>query len=653
MFIKLLDGREQLFQWDLNRQIIVSDPTVDEVHFSNGTSDCSLVVGVEEVEGLRLANIPNILLQNAWPIKVYAYCGAAYTKTCHTFKVMSRSKPDDYVYTETEVKRWEDLAREIEELIDDVAETEAHRDAELAQKMAELELDEATLGEHDIRLTQLEAHISDDYFTTDTTTAYEKVVPALACPYAQINSVGGATRIEYSPNLLEDAGANGWQYGGWNTSFYASGIGKGKYRFDIINKPENCTCHIIYDYQDDHIADYTDGEVMDVNLPEGDYSYFLYINLYGLSDGDIIYPMLYRVPDDNLDFTITEYSGYGTEKIVPTPIEEIVSKGANLAVCTEDKTATNAGLTIIRESGKSFAVVNGTASADNASKLFGTFKLKAGTYTAAVYGLNATDRLYIGSGSAVVVNNIKQDEAKTFTITEEKECFLQMVFTKGSIYTNKNVEVMVNMGDTAAPYHPYTTEPIDIVAIPEAVKSLGGWGHGLRSAAANLTKQRDFYNTYDFNTKQYTKWLSEEIVIDGENIKAVNMTSTVGGFQVDLKRAKSTYADYTALKMTSFTSALTKAAYTGYLVSNGTQLLLNLFTGNGDITTIESANAWLKENQIRVVYALDKPIVTTVDIDAETPQIIEVQGGGRIVCDEANKQAIPSSITYLLKEGSI
>ena len=639
--IKIYDGRTEFYQWDLNRKLIVSDDTVTELHFCNKTGDCSLVVEVKD----GLADVPNILLQTDWTINVYAYCGGCYTKEHATFKVNRRTKPDDYVYTETEIKRWDVLTERVDAIADDLAVTN-----EAVSAIG------GVIDKHDIRITQLEAHISDDYFTTDEATAAEKIVPASACTYAQINSVAGATRVEYSPNLLAGAGENGWKYGGetgYDTSFFIAGIDGGKFRFDIINKPAHCTCDISYCYQDDTLGSYEIGEVIDAPSLEENAGYFIYISVHGLEMGEVIYPMFYRLPDNNEEYRITEYSGTGTSKLVATPIEEIISKGANLAVCTEDKTATNAGLTIIRESGKSFAVVNGTASADNASKLFGTFKLKAGTYTAAVYGLNATDRLYIGSGSAVVVNNIKQNEAKTFTITEEKECFLQMVFTKGSIYTNKNVEVMVNMGDTTAPFAPYSAEPIDTVAIPEAVKNLDGWGDGLRSAAANLTKQRDFYNTYDFNTKQYTKWLSEEIVIDGENIKAVNMTSTVGGFQVDLKRAKCTYADYTALKMTSFTPTLTKAAYTGYLVSNGTQLLLNLFTGNGDITTIDDANAWLKENQIRVVYALDKPIVTTVDIDAEAPQIIKVQGGGAIVCENDKKTAVPSSVTYLLKEGSI
>lgn len=98
---KIADGREHFYQWDLNRQIAVEDAAITELHFCNKTDDCSLVV--EVVDGL--ANVPNILLQSAWDVRVYAYC-SDYTKVEKRFKVVARSKPSGYVYTETEVKSY-------------------------------------------------------------------------------------------------------------------------------------------------------------------------------------------------------------------------------------------------------------------------------------------------------------------------------------------------------------------------------------------------------------------------------------------------------------------------------------------------------------------------------------------------------------------
>lgn len=100
---KIYDGRNKFYQWDIDRKIIVEDNTIKEVHFCNRTDECSLVVETYQENGLTVANVPNILLQNNWSINVYAFDGT-YTKFSEKFDVVSRTKPDDYVYTETEVK---------------------------------------------------------------------------------------------------------------------------------------------------------------------------------------------------------------------------------------------------------------------------------------------------------------------------------------------------------------------------------------------------------------------------------------------------------------------------------------------------------------------------------------------------------------------
>lgn len=112
---KIYDGRDAFYQWDLNRKLIVEDKSIKEVHFCNRTSDCSLITEVYELEGLYVADVPNILLQDNWDIKVYAY-DSEYTKHCETYDVIARTRPDDYVYTETEQRKWEHLEARIDEI---------------------------------------------------------------------------------------------------------------------------------------------------------------------------------------------------------------------------------------------------------------------------------------------------------------------------------------------------------------------------------------------------------------------------------------------------------------------------------------------------------------------------------------------------------
>lgn len=117
---KIYNDRDRLWQWDTGQRLIVSDElSCSEVHFCNGTSDCSLVCEIYEEDGLRFVNIPNILLQTDHLLKVFAYvCNGddQHTEHAEMFAVYKRSKPDDYIYTETEIKSYERLSERIDEL---------------------------------------------------------------------------------------------------------------------------------------------------------------------------------------------------------------------------------------------------------------------------------------------------------------------------------------------------------------------------------------------------------------------------------------------------------------------------------------------------------------------------------------------------------
>ena len=108
---KIYDGRDKFYQWDIDRKIIVEDNSIKEVHFCNRTDNCSLVVDTYEENGQTLANVPNVLLTTNWKINVYGYTGD-YTKHSAIFEVVSRTKPSDYIYTETEIKSIERVVDE-------------------------------------------------------------------------------------------------------------------------------------------------------------------------------------------------------------------------------------------------------------------------------------------------------------------------------------------------------------------------------------------------------------------------------------------------------------------------------------------------------------------------------------------------------------
>jgi hypothetical protein len=104
--LQILDGRESFYQWDINQQITGDFKAGDEIHFYNIKLPTALVVIAYESDGKVVADVPNILLQSSLPITVYRYINGSdtsFTIDEHTFTVIQRAKPDDYVYSETEV----------------------------------------------------------------------------------------------------------------------------------------------------------------------------------------------------------------------------------------------------------------------------------------------------------------------------------------------------------------------------------------------------------------------------------------------------------------------------------------------------------------------------------------------------------------------
>ena len=99
--LKLIDGRNELWQWDIGRKASVSVPC-NEVHFANLDFGDSYAVKVDE----GIVEIPNQVLQSGANVFCFAFYideNGAYTEKRQTLEVNRRPKPSDYVYTQTEV----------------------------------------------------------------------------------------------------------------------------------------------------------------------------------------------------------------------------------------------------------------------------------------------------------------------------------------------------------------------------------------------------------------------------------------------------------------------------------------------------------------------------------------------------------------------
>ena len=117
--LELIGGAE-LWQWDTGRQVDCADlPTGTKVQFAYSDTQ-KLSTAVKSVSGANVADVPNQMLLRSGALMVYAYVteadGVSYTKYATRLNVQARPKPDDYVYTPTEVQSWQTIRDEIGDL---------------------------------------------------------------------------------------------------------------------------------------------------------------------------------------------------------------------------------------------------------------------------------------------------------------------------------------------------------------------------------------------------------------------------------------------------------------------------------------------------------------------------------------------------------
>ena len=120
MSLKSLGLKPYFWQWDSGQKLVVDNRDCGEVHFDNGTTDLALVVQIKtDQDDNRVVDVPNILLQTAKPLKCYLFQeteSGAKTSTLYAFQVLPRPKPEDYVYTETEVLSYSYLDQRLKHL---------------------------------------------------------------------------------------------------------------------------------------------------------------------------------------------------------------------------------------------------------------------------------------------------------------------------------------------------------------------------------------------------------------------------------------------------------------------------------------------------------------------------------------------------------
>lgn len=115
--MKIGNNRKSFYQWELNQFIVDEDFKIDdEVNFSSIKTREALVVKVKDKNNTLIAEVPNILLQDYHPIYVYWIVlneTGEYVQKEAKFEVIKRPRPQDYVYTETEIWSYSELEQRV------------------------------------------------------------------------------------------------------------------------------------------------------------------------------------------------------------------------------------------------------------------------------------------------------------------------------------------------------------------------------------------------------------------------------------------------------------------------------------------------------------------------------------------------------------
>ena len=124
--IEVIGG--DLFQWDTGRVAQVNtDADIHEVHFTTKDIPYAYVVSTYEKGGAVYCEIPNILLQQEKNLMCYEVTktdGGEMTVAEKTLALHKRNKPQDYAYTQNELKNFDRLAAliptKLSQLTDDI-----------------------------------------------------------------------------------------------------------------------------------------------------------------------------------------------------------------------------------------------------------------------------------------------------------------------------------------------------------------------------------------------------------------------------------------------------------------------------------------------------------------------------------------------------
>lgn len=161
------------YQWDSNRVIVISGVEtnmVNEVHFCTIDSDTAIVVTPRISGNEIVASVPNVLLRQTKPIIIYIFSSSdtSENRTIEVARivVVSRPKPANYIYSETEVFSYAAIDRRVRAIEQSQSEAVRSVNGCVPDENGNVEIQAAWLDEamaiEDLALTGIVEPVADE-----------------------------------------------------------------------------------------------------------------------------------------------------------------------------------------------------------------------------------------------------------------------------------------------------------------------------------------------------------------------------------------------------------------------------------------------------------------------------------------------------------
>ena len=645
---KIYDGREHFYQWDLDRKLIIEDPSIIQVHFCNRTDDCSLVCETYVEDGITVVNVPNILLQTDWKIHVYAYDGS-YTKHDECYEVKSRTKPSDYAYTETEILNWSKIDEKVTAAIGETnqattnaieATEEAFNatiNAEAATETALIAADKAFNAAENAEAATTFAIESASGVVAATDSANAAATLATNAATSANTAAGAANeaseRAEEATDAANIAAAN--VYAAIEEATEAA-IGANEAAASANSASDNANTAAT---NANNAADNANTAVSNMNIT------FANI-LKDTASGESV-----TITDHLEEMLLEDYKVYGnsTQDGTPTPetpvgiqsVGDLVTDetseyygkydipitvaGKNLLPYPYSRTTTTINGITFTDNGDGSITINGTATANAIFYLTDILSkytldrcgLKIGdsyTISKTIISGDSTENIYFTAnyynknGSMKAGVSITSLNTATATIQSDFVMWgIYLLVLKDKTVNNATIQLQLEKGTTATEYEPYKGSVTSHIYLDEPLRKIG-----------------NFVDYIDFKNQKVIRNI-KEVTLDGSEsweLQGINENGIISFIcSISKETASSTTNVYALSTHYSYKqSSLSKATEQGFFVQRrvgSTNIYIRML--NEEIANITAFKTWLSENNVTVYYQM----TTQTEENISLPKPIE------------------------------